>query len=290
MATAPRFIVHVGYPKTATTTLQVGLYESSGLVHYLGKYIPSHRYADERLHGLIETLVTGYERDFIEARGPLTDVLRDWQALAGDRPTVLSYENFLHPWATDPGLIARRLGAVAPHAHILVVLREQTALLTSFYRWHGGYGQYLFLNKYVDEPCIFPLSADEWMHFQFMFPSKNILGLIDYDGVIADYEDVFGADHVHVLTYETLDRDFDTYVRQLAAVLEIDAEAAARHLRGVRANSEGGLLLPGESAQTPLTSRMSEAMVARVRDRFAASNRRLDARRPLGLAALGYAV
>ncbi len=92
------------------------------------------------------------------SRHILLRILIDWMLKEPSRTALISTENFVHPWSLDPSIIAERIADIMPQAHILMVIREQVSMLTSFYRWHGGFGQYLFLNKYVDEPCYFRLA------------------------------------------------------------------------------------------------------------------------------------
>jgi hypothetical protein len=289
MTAAPRLVIHVGYPKTATTTLQRSLFETSRELHYLGKFVPSHRYVDERLWPLLDVLLLGYEREWVASRLVLRRVLMDWMIREPSKTCVLSTENFVHPWSLDPAIIAQRLAEIAPQAQILMVVREQVSMLTSFYRWHGGFGQYLFLNKYVDEPCVFPLAADAWMHFQEMAPTRNVLGLLDFDRTVGDFEDAFGPDNVHVMTYETLRADEHAFAAALARVLRIAPDDCAARLAGARFNSEGDTSVP-EAAKEPLADRFSPAVADRIRRRFAAGNAALDRRRALSLAQLGYAM
>ncbi len=56
-----------GYPKTGTTTLQHGLFTTSERLLYFGKFIPSHRYIDERLWPLLDVLLLGYQREWVAA-------------------------------------------------------------------------------------------------------------------------------------------------------------------------------------------------------------------------------
>ncbi len=288
MSAAPRLVVHVGYPKTATTTLQRSLFEQTPNLHYLGKFVPSHRYVDERLWPLLDVLLLGYESEWVAHRLLLRRVLIDWMLREPSKTCVLSTENFVHPWSVDPSIIARRLAEIMPQARILMVIREQVSMLTSFYRWHGGFGQYLFLNKYVDEPCVFPLKADAWMYFQKQAPSRNVLGLLDYDRTVGDFEDAFGAPNVHVLTYETLRTDEAAFAASVAELLGLDVAECVDRISGARFNSEGDQSVP-EAAKEPLPDRFSDAMVAEIRQRFAPANARLAQRRGLPLRRLGYA-
>ena len=108
-----QLIVHLGYPKTATTTFQQHVFPNHPEIDYLGKFIPSFRYRDERLFPEIDQLMTV---DSLRYGG--VDVLRDLveqQRSNCHHPVLLiSSESFLHvtaaiasqpspaaPWRTD---------------------------------------------------------------------------------------------------------------------------------------------------------------------------------------------
>ena len=50
-------VIHVGYPKTATTTFQQHVFPHHPEIEYLGKFIPSFRYVDESMYGLVDELL-----------------------------------------------------------------------------------------------------------------------------------------------------------------------------------------------------------------------------------------
>jgi hypothetical protein len=166
---------------------------------------------------------------------------------------------------------------------------EQVALLRSWYRWHGGYGQYLFLNKLIDEMCELPLTLSQWMHYQFQAPDRNIIGYLEYDDVVTAYEEQYGEDQVHVLAYEQLVRDPGCFSERLAYVLDVEPELVLKAMTGTFENSETKPYGSRESGE-PLPGTMSDNWKAKVHDRFAASNTRLEARRKLGLGEYGYAL
>ena len=195
----------------------------------------------------------------------------------------------IHPWSQTPDVVAARLKEIVPAARVVMVIREQVSLLRSWYRWHGGYGQYLFLNKLIDEPCELPLTLPEWMHFQFQAPDRNIIGCLDYDDVVAAYEEQYGAGQVHVLAYEQLIRDPQGFAEQLAPVLEVKPDLVRTAMTGAFENSETKAWDSRESGE-PLPATMTADWKAKVHARFDAANARLEARRALGLGGYGYAL
>jgi len=289
MTSKGELVLHIGYPKTATTTLQIGLFSRCPDLNYLGKFLPSHRFADDALHDLMWTAQMGNFSAWREMKQVHGAALMQAVQREPDKVSVLSSENFLHSWSQSPDVVAKRLHEVAPEARILITVREQVAFLRSWYRWHGGYGQYLFLNKYIDEACEFPLSADEWLHYQFAAPDRNVIGILEYDAIIDAFEDLFGADRVHVLCYETLVKNPMDYFGAIAEVFALPLAQVVEALENVHENSEKNPYSERESGE-PLTGNFSPNGIARIRAKFAASNSKLEAKRNLGLAEAGYAM
>lgn len=288
MSRARPVVLHVGWPKTATTSMQVALFAQSGRFNYLGKYLPDHDFQSREIHDLVWSCQMHGRAQWREIRDRLGGAITA-AAARGRKLPVLSTENMIHPWSQSADVVAARLREIVPEARVVMVIREQVSLLLSWYRWHGGYGQYLFLNKLIDEPCELPLTLTEWMHFQFRAPDRNIIGCLDYDDVVAAYEEQYGASQVQVLVYEQLIRDPQGFADQLAPVLDVKPGLVRTAMTGVFENSEAKAWDSRESGE-PLPATMPDHWKARVQARFAASNARLEARRCLGLGGHGYAL
>ena len=288
MSRARPVVLHVGWPKTATTSMQVALFAQSGQFNYLGKYLPDHDFQNRDIHDLVWSCQMHGRAQWRETRDRLGTAITA-AAARGRKLPVLSTENMIHPWSQTPDVVAARLKEIVPAARVVMVIREQVSLLRSWYRWHGGYGQYLFLNKLIDEPCELPLTLPEWMHFQFQAPDRNIIGCLDYDDVVAAYEEQYGAGQVHVLAYEQLIRDPQGFAEQLAPVLEVKPDLVRSAMTGAFENSETKAWDSRESGE-PLPATMTADWKAKVHARFAAANARLEARRALGLGGYGYAL
>lgn len=281
-------VLHVGWPKTATTSMQVALFAQSGRFNYLGKYLPHHDFQSREIHDLVWSCQMHGRAQWRTTRDRLGNAITAAAGRSRKLP-VLSTENMIHPWSQSPDVVAARLKEIVPEARVVMVIREQVALLRSWYRWHGGYGQYLFLNKLIDDMCEFPLTLSEWMQFQFQAPDRNIIGCLDYDDVVAAYEEQYGPSQVHVLTYEQLNHDPQGFADQLAPVLEVSPDVVRAAMTGSFENSEAKAWNSRESGE-PLPATMPEHWKAWVRERFALCNARLEARRALGLEGYGYAL
>jgi hypothetical protein len=220
--TTPLLVIHPGFAKTATTTLQQGVFARHGQVHYLGIPAP-----DPALDRLIRRLPREDSTRFDVAAARA--VLAPHLALpAGRRVAVLSYENFTLYESKDKGLIAARLRELCgPACRVMFTLRRQEDLLASWYlqkmRKYGRDRHHLTLKQY------FRIKARE--------PSRSILGDLDYDATVGCYERLFGRESVGIFCHEQLRADPPGFARAVAAFLGVDAAELERLLRGAHLNA-----------------------------------------------------
>lgn len=307
-----RFVLHVGYPKTATTTFQQHVFPNHPGITYLGKNIPSFRYGEPGLYELVEDLV---QKSTFEWEGPetLRAMLARLRAASDRRCVLLSSESFIHPNAIDVGLVAERLAAAAGPCKILITIREQISSLLSWYWMHGRFAQYFAIGgKETATPLDYPFSFHDWVTWERTAPYKSYASTLHYDKVVAYYQRVFGADNVRVLLFEQFTSDAAAYTAALSDWLGVDAEpmtrlAASRHENrsdkrtapwigqdaaqlGTSGTSKGLLarLLERRTASPPPPA--IETTLASLRETFAPGNARLAARLGLPLDAHGYAV
>lgn len=209
----PGHLIHVGFPKAGSTALGAW-FESRPELAYAPNALAGHYHAFE---------------------------LASSAAAAPDPPLwhVTSAESFSAPRATDdplagaapPGVAsmseARRrvcatLAGLFPQATILVVTRGFRAILLSVY------------SQYVKSGGTLGPQVLAQAH------GADVAELLDYDAVVAMYEEAFGAPNVIVLPYELLRDDPAAFVAQLEARLALPARDGLVPRRNV-ALSPGGL-------------------------------------------------
>jgi hypothetical protein len=214
-------VIHPGFAKTATTSLQQGVFARHGQVHYLGVPAP-----DPALDALLRRIPREDSTRFdLEAARA---ALAPWLAPpAGRRVALLSYENFTLYESKDKGLIAGRLRDLCgPSCRVMFTLRRQEDLLASWYlqkmRKYARDRHHLTLKQY------FRIKARE--------PSRSILDDLDYDATIGCYERLFGRENVAIFAYEQLRTDPQGFARAVASFLGVDAGEFERLLRSARLN------------------------------------------------------
>ncbi len=223
--------VHVGYPKTATTTFQKHVFPNHPEIDYLGKFIPGHRYRDERLYPAIDRLMTVDESRY-EGVVSLREMIDACREQCSKQVMLISSEAFVHVTAVDLGLVAQRVKAAFGPCKIIITIREQLDIIRSWYGMHGRFGQYLFISKSETERVSLPLSVDEWLRYVSRAYDKNFLATLHYNEIISFYVRLFGKENVGVFLYEEFTQDRVSYLKRICDFLGVDHVTALQLVDG----------------------------------------------------------
>lgn len=213
-------VIHAGFAKTATTTLQQGVFARHGQIHYLG--VPS---PDPALDRLLRRVPSEDSTRFDQAAARAL-LLPHLAPPLGRRVTLISHENLTLYEAKDKGVIAARLHALVGPCRIMFTLRRQEDLVASWYL--QKLGKYLRDRRYLTPKQYFRMKLKE--------PSRSILDDVDYDATIACYERLFGRDNVAIFPYEQLRADPPGFAAAIAGSLGVDATEFERLLRAAHLN------------------------------------------------------
>jgi len=305
-------VLHVGLPKTGTTSLQRGVYPRLPRVRYMGKEIPSYKFATPALTAAIGATISA-DGVFGDPAPRLREAIAELRRESKEGTLLISTESLVHPMARDIALVADRLASAVPDARILVTIRAQQALALSWFRSHGRFAMYLFLHKHESERIPTRLSQREWWAFVRRDPSAGLLAMLDLDAVVACYRRRFEG-RVTVLPLELLATNRTLAATLLAELLETDVSACdslmstAHENRGLSSREawlstwllrlgirvdflEGRERRPLRRwlAKGPIADRTIDEEIEReIEQRFAEGNTRLAEQTGLPLQALGY--
>lgn len=223
--------VHIGYPKSASTTLQKHLFSKhadinsfssyptknigvdSSEVNYSSRYLSSddlkifyqkisNLAASDFDHNEISAMASGFRKDF-----------------STDRCNVFSSEFFMSVFFSNKNLEekANRLFDVFPEAKILVIIRNQLDIIKSQYKDHPfdprnlANGRSLSLNEFVTQLIEFDHEIMYLDSLQYL-EKANI------------YEQLFGINRIKVLCMEDLKYDLTGFSRKISEFLHIDSK------------------------------------------------------------------
>lgn len=212
-------VLHVGFSKTGTTTLQRHLFKNHSQIRYLGK-----PYADETLKTLVHRSIMQESLTYRASafKEYLAEAVFDKTGETADpgKIVVLSDEMLVsYSKARDKGLVARRLEEVFPGAKILFTIRRQFDILPTAYRSRGRLLEYV-PKKYSG----LHVSFEDWLALSFENIERSYLGHIDYFKTVDYYAGLFGKENVCVLLLEEFVSHRQAYMEKLAAFLNIDVD------------------------------------------------------------------
>lgn len=248
-----KLILHIGYPKTATSTLQknvlIPLHQKQQL-NYLGEETNPSMGEVHYDSKFVKNIILGGPDEIKFAYCLPSDALEHYRAngidpakrlasnkgflrpfLKEDIINVLSFETLLMPyravtaWTDFPQKLHEALPTDATEIQIVITLRKQAALMESlFFEKSAG----LYLRSDFSSP----------RHFYFNGRTEATLhdceqvNIFDFHNTLAAYEDAFGKHNIHILFYEDIQRKPDDYFDTWAKLLEIPASEVARLFNG----------------------------------------------------------
>ena len=290
-----RILLHIGLPKTGTTSLQELVFGAHPEIRYFGQ---TNVWDDPDAKTVLRALVLGDELDLAAARTILADADRDCRAIVISDEALTLGEFMLRatrwPVRSDHLATARRAHALLGDAQVLIVLRSQADWIESW-RLQG-----LKSGKYVET------DYRAWLERDLGASAERLLALLDYDALYEAYCNAFGPRQVHVRLYEQYCHRFEDLAAECAGLIGVDADRARQLMlegepRNVGGSRYSGLAPAAKHLATrgPVRrlldalpaglrrrlrnwfvrersfSRLSAADRSAIRDRFAAGNSRL---------------
>src|SRR5262245_6505120 len=213
--------IHVGLPKTATTSLQEKVFAAHPDIRYLG---PKADYPvfDEVMAALSFAESLNYEaaRSAQIVKGLLSSLRSD------EKPLVSSYEA-LTAQGRDRLTKAERLKALFPDARIVITLRRPEDMVVSIYfQWLKGFG-----GKRREAP-----SLASWLEEDWRDSWKGNFLRLQYARVVDLYRSLFGVANVLILFFEDLVSERPKFARQLSSFIGVDEQATVGLLAQEKSN------------------------------------------------------
>lgn len=227
-------VLHVGYPKAGSTSLQNNLFFDNPETEYIGSNVPDSEIAKQinRLEiKQFQSLVSSKDSD--GRSGDLAAQMfkqyiqprlshRKVNVLSEERWTTSTYED-----QDSAERICARLSRLFPSAKVILVLRNQIKLLESYYN----------MQPYAagDKDRIV-LTPSDWIEVILGGDNTSLRESLYFSRVLAQYSDQFGRENVGCFLFETLFTE-SAERKRLAEFIGIDVKETVRRLDGKAANS-----------------------------------------------------
>ena len=219
--------IHIGLPKTGTTSLQKLCFEQHKELAYLGQ---TNIWTNNDAKQILKYLILGDDSGVTlnNAREILATLFSRHRAIMLS-DEALSYGQFMlratkWPIISSHQDVALRAKALADNVSIFIVLRNQTDWLQSWQK------QGLKTAKYVET------DFNQWLNKEMAESKQKMFDLLDYSNLYDAYLNVFGAENVHVFLYEQYCNDFEVLAKKIVEKLGIDSSCIHDLMKNEREN------------------------------------------------------
>jgi len=248
-------IIHIGVRKTATTTLQNGLFiqlHNKGLINYLGKLnlIDSNLKNEEKIKKNYQKILDCLLYSHKESRCPDYLIKSDVVNIFSDEilSNIASNIKKTKKVIVDTSEFAKKLYTYfevpASNVVILVTIRNQQTFIPS------NYAQIIKYN-------INNLKINTWKKYlNFFLNNKQIFSNFYFDKLLQSWVEVFGKDQIKILFYEDFLEDKIFFVKELSKIIGISEDTIMFLLKGKHFNkkqkTEKGVIVNNVKIENPL--------------------------------------
>lgn len=240
--------IHLGYPKSASTTLQNHLFNKHSEINYLGLYSTqdigqfsgetdnTNQYLNNlSLQRFYKNII---RNDGIEFSLLKTDALYNKEIkkmLQNDKSNIFSHEAFIDSYSASRAEKADRVKRFFPEGKIIFIIRRQPDLLRSHYDDHPTHPACRASGKYM--------SLDKWINKCFAIKDNpnSIIKYANYYNNIKYYEHLFGKEKIGVFLFEELMNDVFSFSRKVAEFLNINSEECFSILKNAHENKASSI-------------------------------------------------
>lgn len=209
--------IHIGYPKSASTTLQLNLFDKHPDLNYLGPKSLQNR-ANTKIIEFWDNInkLNGIEYNQDRQLDLYKQCIQPYLNLK--KINVFGHEGMLNSRYGDNTLKAYRIKNFFVDAKIIIILRNQIEAIRSLYEMMpfspvGAYGS----EKY--------LSFDSWLEKSFQssqcLQRSFLIGLKYYEHIKL-YSSLFGDRNIGVFLFEELVNSPDIFAKKISDFMQID--------------------------------------------------------------------
>ena len=235
----PNCCLHIGLPKTATTTLQMGMFARHSDVDYLGTYTNSASFRpnqcrDQHVAQLMNELIwDNYDK-------PDFSLCRDLYAQAvqpskdGGRVAVFSWESLLENRHGVMQKRAEHLREIFGPCRVMAMVRHPLKLIQSLYLQLLKRDNVGGRARVGRRPHYQPFGR--WIESNWNKPGEAPKIHLEYATSINVFANVFGQENVGVFVFEELIADPRAYYTSICNFAGINASEGVAYVSGQREN------------------------------------------------------
>lgn len=212
-----RVLLHVGFSKTASTSLQRNVFSRLETIYNVGKPYQNRDIQDVFRHVTFSSVL---RYDPLRLRTYILDVLQ--RVEKKHKCILVSNEGFTYARHNDPSVISRRLEEIFGGAQVLFLIREQVSWAVS-----------LYLDDLRRSPPGTSVGTlGQWFVSEERKHGANVFSMADFAPVIRYYAELFGRENTHVLPFDYLYSAPDRFSVELGTLLNVDSRTVVNNLAG----------------------------------------------------------
>jgi hypothetical protein len=216
-----RFFLHVGYPKTGTTTLQLNLFRNHQQLH-------SFREQYKQIENVKKEICKNISPEIRSMKNNVKEVVGNSDKKVGVYSEEVFTSNLKNrgPDSINRSSVAKRLRKVFRFRNIdtevIIVIREQKSFLISLFQFY--YHKYKSLGyKSIDDLVRNGTEKNDRRAYK-------ILSWPLYFDTINSYKNCFGKSNVHILLYESMKKNQEEFVAKLSNIMGINPNESVQLL------------------------------------------------------------
>ncbi|MDZ7859200.1 MAG: sulfotransferase domain-containing protein [Candidatus Krumholzibacteriota bacterium] len=233
-----KIFIHIGYPKTATTTLQKFLFPKHPEMFDIRDYENEEKW----IYDLLYLNEISFRKKIDYHKRGLKDKIdsTDRDTIIYSNESILSNSLFFaekpRPLVRylDPSSTARKahmlFSELTPEPKIIIVIRNQLDLIKSIYAQ-----MYNYCFKNYKQTRNFRIYTDNLIRDG---ARSFTLSALSYYDVIKEYEKIFGVNNVYILVYEELKNSPAHFFQKLESIMGLSRETAYNYINSKNENKK----------------------------------------------------
>ncbi|WP_341327018.1 sulfotransferase domain-containing protein [Methylotuvimicrobium sp. KM2] len=241
MESKKTIFIHVGYPKTGTTTLQNHFFPKIEDIQYLGKFYDKENkfvFQDELIAKIIFNNEVGSQvSSVLDDRTIKNKAILSEEAFLFDclRISRVNGKDYLPSCNNIAMALRRAFDENRYDVKILISIRKQDDMIAS-----------LYAQSYTHYYCKYN-KTDTFLKFIDLFLQGNgnhaFKKALDYNDVVSQYKKIFGDRNIHVIVFEQLQQNPQEFYNNLCDILGVDGAHLEKELinkqENIRSTSQG---------------------------------------------------
>ncbi|MBX2833830.1 MAG: sulfotransferase [Micavibrio sp.] len=214
-------IIHPGFGKTATTTLQNNLFINHPEIECIGR--PQGGDAIQFRDNLLRNMDHYDEKKQKEF---LQTVMQN-----SDRRAIVFSDEVFAARIYENQSLANRIKALFPKAKIVFTIRNQYTIIPSYYSNHGR-----ILKKAPRPYRGKQVGFSEWFEYCKTNHTNSYLDFIRYRPIIKIFENLYGRNSIEIFLFEEIVNKNSDFSKKFSDLLGVNTELTLELLKGKKSN------------------------------------------------------